>query len=176
MTVIFPDGIQQEGNTSVAVIQTMASPGVPSMATDIGAASTVIVSCYLYSGGMPTKTVNKGTRPRRVCSKSDKQAFGVKTYDITDLQYVYDPQALITAAVNKARGALTEGSTVFVLIRRGLDAQTSAFAIGQKVDVWKVTLGPQNKTTTGDGEFDEFTITQSVIVVTDPWEDVAIAA
>lgn len=176
MTVVFPDAVLQEGNTSVVVVQTMAAPGVPSLATDIGAASSVNVSCYLYQGGVPTKAQSVGDRPRRICSKKTLQAFGNKSYTVTDLEYVYDPQGASSTTGNKARTALAEGSTVFLIVRRGLDSQTSAFVAAQKVDVWKVQLGPQNKTATGDGEFDEMTITQSVLVLTDPWEDVAVAA
>lgn len=177
MTILFPDGVQQLGNTSVAVVQTMAAPGSPSLATDLNAASTVNVSCFLYSGAEPAKNANKGTKPRRLCTRRDVETFGTITYEVSDLVYTYDPQADSTATANKARAALTEGSTVYLVIRRGLAAETTAFAAAQKVDVWKVKLGPQNKTRTGDGDQDEFSITQSVTVaVAGPWEDVAIAA
>ena len=88
----------------------------------------------------------------------------------------YDPQAAMSTDDNKARSALTEGSEVYLVIRRGLDGQDTAFAVGQYVDVWKVKLGPQNKTQTGDGDQDEYSITQAVIALSPPVEDVQIVA
>jgi hypothetical protein len=44
------------------------------------------------------------------------------------------------------------------------------------VDVWHVRLGPQNRSTTGDGEFDEYSVTQSVIALEPPEYGVLIVA
>lgn len=176
MTVLYPEATQVYGNTSVLVVQSMAAPGAPDLSSDINAASTVNVSCFLYSGGEGTSTTNKGEAPRRLCTKAVLQQFGQTTYEVTDLQYTYDPQGAPSSDDNKARAALVEGTEVFLVLRRGLDAQDTAYAVGQRVDVWKVRLGPQNKTQTGDGEFDEYSITQSVVALTPPTEDVAIVA
>lgn len=176
MSVLFPEATQVYGNTSVTVVQSIADVAAPKLATEINAASSVNVSCFLYSGGVGTSTTNKGEAPRRLCTKSVLQQFGTTTYEVTDLQYTYDPQEASAHDNNKARVALAEGSEVYLVIRRGLDAQDTAYAAGQKVDVWKVKLGPQNKTQTGDGEFDEYSITQSVVAMTPPSEDVDIAA
>lgn len=176
MSVLFPEATQVYGNTSVTVVQTIADPAAPKLATEINAASSVNVSCFLYSGGVGTSTTNKGEAPRRLCTKDVLQQFGTTTYEVTDLQYTYDPQEASTTNNNKARAALPEGSEVYLVIRRGLDAQDTAYAAGQIVDVWKVKLGPQNKTQTGDGEFDEYSITQSVVAMTQPKQDVAVVA
>jgi hypothetical protein len=175
VTIVFPEATKAQGNTSVAVVQTIAIPGAPDLSSEIQAASTVIASCYLYSGGVGTTSTTKGEAPRRVCTTNSYQQFGNTTYEVSDLQYVYSPQGA-DAEADAMRDALTEGSEVFLVVRRGLPAETTAFAAGQKVDVWKVRLGPQNKTQTGDGEYDEYSITQSVIVIDDPVEDVAIVA
>lgn len=176
MSVLFPEATQVYGNTSVLIVQTMAVPSAPDLSSDINAASTVNVSCFLYNGGTGTSTTAKGEAPRRLCTKSVLQQFGSTTYEVTDLQYTYDPQAVPGADANKARAALVEGSEVYLVLRRGLDAQDTAYAAGQIVDVWKVKLGPQNKTQTGDGEYDEYSITQAVIALSPPVEDVAIVA
>ncbi len=176
MSIIYPEATQVFGQTSVAVVQTMANPAAPDLSTDLQASSTVNVSCFLYSGGVGTSTTNKGEAPRRVCTKSVLQNFGQTTYEVSDLVYTYDPQAALSTNDNKARQALTEGSEVYLIVRRGLDAQDTPFAVGQYVDVWKVRLGPQNKTQTGDGEFDEFSITQTVVAIAPPVEDVQIVA
>lgn len=176
MSVTFPEATQVYGNTSVLVVQTMAAPAAPDLSSDINAVSTVNVSCYLYSGGIGTSTTAKGEAPKRVCTKSVLQQFGSTTYEVTDLQYTYNPQTAISGTGNEAREALVEGSEVYLVIRRGLDAQDTDYAVGQRVDVWHVKLGPQNKTQTGDGDFDEFSITQAVIALSPPVEDVAIVA
>ncbi|MCD4535642.1 hypothetical protein LRP67_16235 [Nocardioides sp. cx-169] len=176
MSVIFPEATQVYGNTSVAVVQDMADMSAPDLSTDILASTTVNVSCFLYSGGVGTSTTNKGEAPRRLCTTSVLQNFGTTTYEVTDLQYTYDPQAALSTDDNKARAALTEGSEVYLILRRGLNAQDTAFAAGQYVDVWHVRLGPQNKTQTGDGEFDEYSVTQTVVAIEPPVEDVQILA
>ena len=174
MTVVFPEAVKAQGNVSVTVVQTIADPTAPKLATEINAASSVNVSCYLYSGGMGTSTTNKGEAPRRLCSTDTFQQFGNTSYDISDLVYLYNPQEDDTDEANEAKAALTEGSDVYLVVRKGLDAKTAAYATGQLVDVWHVRLGPQNRGMTGDGEFDEFAITQTVIVLDAPEYDAAI--
>lgn len=179
MTVFYPEATQVFGKTSVVVMQELADttkPIVPSLATDIKAVTSVNVSCFLYSGGQGTSTTSKGEAPRRLCTTRVLQQFGATTYEVSDLQYSYDPQQPLTHENNKARAALAEGSEVWLAIRRGIDAQDEDFAADQIVDLWHVRLGPQNKTQTGDGEFDEYSITQTVVALEPPIEDVAIAA
>lgn len=176
MTVVFPEATKVQGNTSVTVVQTVADTAAPKLATEINAASSVNVSCFLYSGGVGTSSTNKGEAPRRLCTTETFQQFGNTTYEITDLMYVYDPQGDDADPANEAKAALTEGTDVYLVVRKGLDAQSSAYATTQKVDVWHVRLGPQNRGATGDGEFDEFAITQSVIVLSPPEFDATIAA
>lgn len=176
MTVVFPEAVKQQGNTSVVVAQDVADTAAPSLAGEINDATSVNVSCYLYSGGVGSSSTNKGEAPRRLCSTKTFQQFGNTTYEVTDLQYVYDPQKPDSDAANKAKAALTEGSEVYLVIRKGMSAETAAYATGQIVDIWHVQLGPQNRGVTGDGEFDEYSITQSVIVLGEPVYDAVIAA
>lgn len=165
MTVVFPEAVKQQGNTSVVFVQTIATPTAPKLATEINAATSVNVSCYLYSGGDITSTQNRGAAPRRLCTVEELQQFGTRTTEISDIQYVYSPQLADSAEANKAKGALISGTDWFMVIRKGLSATTAAYATTQKVDVIRVRLGAQNKGVTGDGEFDEYSITQSVIAL-----------
>jgi hypothetical protein len=174
VTVIYPEATAQLGNTSITVAQVVADMAAPKLATEINAVTSANVSCFLYSGGVGTSTTNKGSAPRRVCTKAELQQFGITNYEVTDLSYVYDPQAADSTNDNKAKAALTEGSEVYLIVRKGLDAQSAPYSAGQYVDVWHVELGPQNRTTTGDGEFDEYSLTQSVIVKSPPQYDVLI--
>lgn len=176
MTVTFPEGTKAQGNISVRVVQTIADPEAPKLATEVNAVTSVDVSCFLYGGGIGTSTQNKGEAPKRICATDTFQQFGNTTYEVSDLQYAYDPQQALTAAVNKARQILEPGTEVWLVVRLGLAAQTEEWDEGQFVDLWHVRLGRQNKTTTGDGEFDELSITQGVIVLRAPVEDVALVA
>lgn len=174
MSVVFPEAVKAQGNTSVTVVQTVADMAAPKLATEINHASSVNASCYLYGDLNPTITTAKGEAPRRLCTTEVFQQFGNTTYEVPDLQYVYDPQSDDTVEANEVKAALPEGSEVFLVIRRGLNARTDAYGVGERVDVWHVRLGPQNRTVTGDGEFDEYAITQSVIPLEPPEYGVAI--
>lgn len=176
MSVLFPEATKVQGNTSVVVVQTIANMAAPDLSSEVGAASSVNVSCFLYGDLNPTVTTNKGEAPRRLCTTQVFQQFGNTTYEVPDLQYVYDPQDDDLADANKAKAALAEGDEVYLVIRRGLNAQSDAVAAGDLVDVWHVRLGPQNRSTTGDSEFDEYSITQSVIALGPPEYSVAIVA
>lgn len=176
MSVIFPEATKSQGNTSVLVVQTIANMTAPDLSSELQAVTTVNASCYLYGDLNPTISTAKGEAPRRLCTTEVFQQFGNTTYEIPDLTYVYDPQEDDTDEANEAKAALVEGSEVFLVIRRGLNARTVALAAGQLVDVWHVRLGPQNRSVTGDGEFDEYAITQSVIPLEPPEYGVAIVA
>jgi len=176
MTVLFPEAVKAQGNISVKVVQTIADMSAPKLATEINATSSVDVSCFLFSGGAGTATTNKGAAPRRVCTTDEFQEFGNTSYEVSDLQYVYSPQGAASTDANKAKQALTEGSIVYLVIRKGLDADTAPFVAAQTVEVWRVKLGPQNRTMTGDGEFDQFSVTQTVVVKGKPVLDGVVAA
>lgn len=176
MTVVFPEATKAQGNTSVTVVQDIADVTAPSLASEINAASSVNVSCYLYSGGTGSSNTNTGEAPARICTTDRLQQFGNTTYEVSDLQYVYNPQGDGADEANAAKAALVEGTDVYLVIRKGLNARTSAYAAAQLVDIWHVKLGPQNRGVTGDGEFDEYSVTQSVIALEPPEYDVEIAA
>lgn len=170
MTVVFPEAVKQQGNTSVVFVQTIANPAAPLTATEINASTSVNVSCYLYTGGQITSTQNRGAAPRRLCTVEELQQFGTRSTEISDIQYVHSPQATSADPANKARTALVDGSEWYMVVREGLNARTSAFAATQKVIVTKVRLGSQNRGVTGDGEFDEYAISQSIIALSPPVE------
>jgi hypothetical protein len=176
VTVVFPEAVKAQGNTSVTIVQTIADMAAPGLASEINAATSVNASCYLYGDLNPTATTAKGEAPRRLCTTEVFQQFGNTTYEVPDITYVFDPQGDDTDEANEAKAALAEGTDVYLVIRRGLNATTTAYAVGQKVDVWHVRLGPQNRGATGDGEFDEYAITQSVIALEPAEYGVAIVA
>jgi hypothetical protein len=177
MTVLFPEATKAQGNISVTVAPSVADTSAPSLATDINAAGSVNVSCFLYdNGSIVSASTNKVTANPRLCTTEQFQQFGNTTYEVSDLSYVYDPQGVSSADPNKAKEALTEGAEVYLVERLGLDAQNTAYAAGQIVNIYHVRLGKQNRTRQGDAEAAEFSITQSAILLAPPVYDVAIVA
>lgn len=175
MTVLFPEAVKQQGNTSVVFVQTIATPTAPAVAAEINASTSVNVSCFLYSGGQITSTQNRGAAPRRLCTTEELQQFGTRTTEISDIQYLHSPQGAPSVDANKARTALVDGSEWYMVIREGLNARSTAYAAAQRVLVTKVRMGAQNRGVTGDGEFDEYAITQGIIALSPPVEGTLVA-
>lgn len=164
MTVVYPEGTPTLGNTKVKAVLSVASPTAPKLATEINAATSVDISCYLYPAGWnPTGTTAKGTKPTRLCSKTQLEQLNRTTWTLADLQYVYDPQADDTAPGNEAKELLVEGTTLHLVERIGLDADEDVFAVGQRTRDHFVTLGAQIPSGDRTDENGEFYITQSVI-------------
>lgn len=176
MPVVFPDAVKSQGAISVTAIPIadLAAPSLPSLA-DLTSAG-VNISLYLYTGSAaPSSTTTTGEAPRRLGSKDVTQEMGTTNHAIADLQYVYDPQAVDGDPANAARAMLTEGDEFFLVYRYGPDGKDD-LAVGDKVNVWRVQVGPQNEGATGDGEFDHLSITQSVIAKAPPIKGVALVA
>jgi hypothetical protein len=176
VTVIFPEATKSLGNTMLIAVATISNMSAPDLSSEINASTSVIGSCYLYADMVATGETNKGTAPTRSCEKTEREEFGRTKYSISDIQYVYDPQAAATTDENLFKAALAPDTELYLVERVGLDSRTTALAAGQKVNVHHVRVGPQNRTKTGDGEFDEFSITQAVSYIEDPVYDVAIVA
>jgi hypothetical protein len=180
MTVLFPNATKAQGNVSVTVVASIASLTAPSLATEINAAGSVNVSCHLFdNGAICTASTNKVTAPPRLCTTEQLQSLGNTTFEVSDLSYVYDPQAAGSTLENKAKTLLVEGSTVYLVERLGLIASGTAevaYAVSQKVNIYKVTLGKQNRTRQGDAESAVFSITQSAVLLAPPTYESTIAA
>lgn len=176
MPVVFPDAVKAQGAIGVVAIPVadLASTATPSLA-ELDA-SGVNISLYLYTGSAaPTSTTTTGEAPRRLGSKDVTQEMGTTNHAVGDLQYVYDPQAADADPANAARDMLTEGDEFYLIYRYGPDGKTD-FEVADKVNIWKVQVGPQNEGATGDGEFDHLSITQSVIAKAPPVKNVALVA
>ncbi len=165
MTVVFPTGVTAEGNVKAVVVAAIADKAAPKLATEINAASSVDISGYVMAGQFTPGGEQASGQNRRLGSKQTFQRLGRENPTFGDLQYVYYPQATAPDANNKAFETLVNLYTGFIVIRYGLDAQTTAFAVSQKVDVWPVEFGVQRKNPPPeDDEFALLTITQAVAV------------
>ena len=69
------------------------------------------------------------------------------------------------AVGNKAMELFQPNVAGYFVVRYGLDAETVAFAAAQKVDVWPIIFGAQNKSQLAENdEFAKITIVQAVAV------------
>jgi hypothetical protein len=163
MTLTMPEGVPTLGAVKVKAIVTIATQTAPSLATEINAAGSVDLSLYLYPAGWaPDGATAKGTRPVRLGSKSQREIFNRTTYQMATLRYVYDPQGP-TTGVNAAKTLLVAGTKIHLLERRGLDAELTAFAVGDKVRDHYVVLGAQIEDGDMTDENGEFFIRQDAI-------------
>lgn len=171
MPTTVPAAVPSDGFVKLKWVTTIANPAAPSLATEINAASSLDLECYLKEMFTP-KTEAAAVEDRRMCSKQVFQTPGTYTYTIDDLVAVYDVQNAASVA-NKAYAALTPGATGYLVARWGMDSDT-AYAAGQKVDVFPVTLGPRVKLPPEANSQLKFTV--KPFVTSTVQSDVAIAA
>jgi hypothetical protein len=164
VTIIMPEGVPILGNTAVTAVVAIADMTAPSLATEVNAATSVDISLFLSASGWnPQATSNKGTRPARLGQKTQREAFNRTTFQMGTLSYTFDPQAPDTDDENKAKALLLEGTTIFLVERLGLDAETDAWAVGQQVRCHKVILGVQSVGGDRTDENGEFVLMQDAI-------------
>ncbi len=141
MPTIIP-GVASDETVSVKWVATIADTSAPKLATEINAATSVQLECLFTEMFSPTASADVG-EISRMCSKTKQQRGGSVSKGIDDVVYAYDPQALSTAAINKAYATLVQGTKGFLVVRWGKHVDT-AWAVGDKVDVWpvEVSYGP----------------------------------
>lgn len=176
MAVTIPPGVQAEGNVKVAFVPTIADPLAPTVA-EVTAAGALDVSFFITGGNFKPSGEQARGDDRRVGSKQTFESLGREKSTIDDIIYIADPQAAALAVSNKAMELFQPGVTGFFVVRYGLDAETVDFAAAQKVDVWPIVFGVQNKTALAENdEFAKITITQAVAVTGVVRKDKAITA
>jgi len=164
VTVVYPDAIPTLGNTKVKAVVAIADMLLPKLATEINAASSVDISCFLYPAGWsPTGSTAKGTKPLRLCNKSAQEQLNRTTYSLADLQYVYAPQGVAAAPANAAKTLLASGTSIYLVERLGLDSDDTPFVVGQLTRVHYVTLGDQIVGGDRTDENGEFMIMQAAV-------------
>lgn len=165
MTVVqMPNTVKSDGNKILIVLTT--PPANPLAATLAELNAGLFVQCFLYGDFSGTPNQNIGEGPKKMCTRVVPQQLGNVTYQIADVQYSYDPQAMGTPgnAANKAIEALTPDTDVYVYEGPGIDGETGAVAAGDVLNSYHLDCGAQRRGRTGDGEFDEFSVTQSFVM------------
>jgi len=175
--IIFPSAVRAQGMSAVAVVTGGLTKTGPLVATEVKAATSLTISCFVYGGRLDaTSETNKGSAPPRMCDDTEREQEGRTKYSLADIQYVYDPQGTDSVDGNKAKVLMAPGAEVWLVERLGLSAKEVDWTAGQRVNLHHVRLGKQRRTQTGDDEFAEFSITQSVTYLEDPIYDVALVA
>ncbi len=160
MTVSMPETQKSQGFSRVVVLDSATNLAALT-ATAVSAGE--ILTCHIYGDFAAEGTENVGEGPRKMCSRKNPQEFGNTTDTITDLQYSHLPQEDDAAPGNEARALMTAGTTKIIVEFQGMDGKGSVFAAGDRYIAHRVKLGRQRKGRTGDGEFDQFAITQALI-------------
>ena len=174
MAVIYPEATSVQGNTSIVAVASLADTSAPSLGTEINAAGSLDISCFIRDWN-PELQNNQGNAPSRLCTTVQLPVEGNTQFNPIEIRYVYDPQGDAASDDNKALALLTRGTELYFVVRKGFDAQNTAFAASQKVEVWKVRCGRQNKVRSGEDEFSEYEISQQVFPLIEPI-DATVAA
>ena len=175
MTIIFPEATPVLGNIKVKGVLTLAAPAAAKLATEVNAATSLDLSCFLRPSFSPTAETASETAPPRLCTTIDLPIEGRTNIPAFDLRYIYDPQAADTVDANKAKALLQPGVIIHLLLRKGLNSRLTDYAVGQRYETWKVRLGRQNFVTSGDDGGGEFEISQMAFPLSDVVQGVIAA-
>lgn len=167
MPVTTPPTQASLGNRVVAIATVPAAiAGQPTLAE---ANAALFGQCHIYGSPEAQPTQNTGASPAKLCRKTEDQRLGRVTFPSFDIQYSIIPQELGTpaAAGNEMYEALVPGTEVVVYFADGLDGEdTSAFVTGDVLNRgFLVEVGEYREGVTGDGEFDEFACTQTLVPI-----------
>lgn len=164
MTVVMPETVKSQGNKVLIVLD--APPAVPGAPTKAELNAGLFVQCHIYGTFSGTPSQEVGAAPQKMCTKVTPRQLGNVTYEIADVQYSYVPQKMGTPGSpgNEAVEALTPGTDVYVVEGAGIDGTTGALDTGDVVNLYHLDCGVQRRGQTGDGQFDEFSVTQSFVM------------
>lgn len=166
------DGIASNETVSVKWVATIADTSAPKLATEVSAASSAALECLMTEKISPDASVDKVSL-RRACSSAVRERNGAITRTIADIIAVYDPQSALTVPLNAAYSKLVPRAQGYLVIRWGKHVDT-AWAVGDKVDVYPVEVGYRTKIAGADNE--ELTFKAGVSIRGDVKEDVALVA
>lgn len=163
--VALPETQTALGSSVIIVLDTPpANPKVPTKA-ELNAG--LFSQCHIYGSLSPQPTQNTGAAPAKACTKIEDQRLGKVTWPGFDAQYSYLPQETTTPGAdgNELYEALVPETEVYVYILDGLDGEaTSALVTADVVNHgFRVQVGEKREGRTGDGEFDEFSTTQTLV-------------
>jgi hypothetical protein len=166
MSLTNPPTVKQLANKTLIVMKTApaAPSGIPTV-TELNAA--LFASLHVYGNFTMQPQQNSGQGPRKLGNTFVPTQLGTSTFPAIPVQYSYKPQSLGTpgSAGNELYEALVPGTNVTVALLNGKLGTSSAVVANDIADIALCTVGVRAKGQTGDGEYDELSCTQSLVLV-----------
>lgn len=170
MAVTIPPGVDSEGRLNVI----WAPTNTLSVAT-LGGVTAIELAGYLTKGSFGESAETERGTDERVASKTVYEVLGKSTFTITDLEYVWEPQAASSSPTNKAYDTLKPRTAGFLYVRWGKDVD-SALAVADKVDIFPVTVGEQVRKTPEGNAAEKLKIVQAIVVTGPAVRDAVLIA
>lgn len=169
MPISAPPTAKALGRKVVVFVDTppAAASGIPTL-VEVNAGMQS--SLHVYTPFNVTPTQNTGEGPRKVGAKTAPQQNGLVTYPAVEVQGSYLPQKLGTpgAVGNElyelVKSAIDNDDKITAVVFDDLDGDTDPIPANAVGDVYLVEPGVIRKGQTGDGEFDEFSFTTSLVI------------
>lgn len=165
MPVSLPPTTTALGNQTIIVDDTPAA--IPTAPTKAEMNNGLFAQCHVYGRLNAQPSQNTGAAPRKGCSKVEDMRLGLVSYPAFDITYSWVPQEAGTPGAdgNELYEVLVPGTFVYVYLAEGLDGEaTSALATGDVVNQgFYCEVGEYREGVTGDGEFDEMSVTQALV-------------
>ena len=146
-----PNATPTYGRENWLFVPTIASTTAPT-AAEINAASGLDITRILFaSTGKPAQSTNRVTAERRLGDTQTYEAIGTSTVTGGDMVYAFADQAAAGEDGKKLYELIPEGTTGFLVQRRGVSRATAP-ATGQFVNVYPVQFGPSFPADAGQDE------------------------
>lgn len=166
MPLSLPPTAKSFARKSVIVLDTppAAGSGIP---TTVEINAALFSALHMYTPFMVVPTQNSGEGPRKLGSAYTPTELGTVNYPAVEIQYSYLPQELGTpgAVGNELYEVMVPGTRLTVVVLDDVDGEISSVAAGDVADIYLVECGVRRKGATGDGEYDHFSVSQTLIVV-----------
>lgn len=133
-----------DGMVRTDIVTALADISAPKAATELAAASSKAISCYITAGGAKLDVTQDTIKDERECDTFVAEQPGRSSVSGSALTVIDNTGTTLSETANDAVTALTPGSTVYVVRRYGL-AFDAAWATDQKVDVFKCVVGKKQR-------------------------------
>lgn len=132
-----------DGNVLVKLVAAIADTSAPKVATEINAAGSIDISCYLTGGGYSPSLSEQVITDERLCTTQTYEQKGRSQRGL-EVEYIDNTNSANQTTFNKAKDTLIPGTAQYLVVRTGLPYATAA-AAGQKFSVYPITPGEYNE-------------------------------
>lgn len=137
MPDIFPVGVSSPGNNKFVVYTAVASPTAPTKAEILAGTD---ITPYIPTTEFNITLDQPKEDDTRWSDPTTREEFGVAAFNAEEIAHIVSPQVAGTVSGNLALGKIPANSSFYMVIRRGVDADT-AINTADLVDVFQVTTG-----------------------------------